>query len=643
MGAARYEILTSLPPGAGTRTRLAWQAGDVGFRRTVVLREVPEGAEVIAAAPAQEGVLPLLDLVELEGKRWAVYEFVPGATFAEVASAHFSVDRLPSLGLIGRAVVDACRAMHRVHSWSDPLGHVERQKHGGLSDTSVFLGFDGIGRVLDMNARRLGKFIAPELTRGEVFDARADVFSLGALLHHATTRFDKGYAVTLARAPSPAEFPPPSTIHPEATAELDAVVMTALMPSPGSRFASTLQLAEEIEKVLGLALFTHEQVSAVLLPLFGDRMTALKDLVDPKKRPPAPRPSAPRASAPPRASSSSLPALPRKTNNALDAMSAFDVKLDGGMIDDIDDLPTQANISLPPGLVRPGPPVPDFDPHATTPGKAQAKADFDPHATTPGRSMAEVAPRLANHPTDPQVPHPMARPSRPSGAKITVQDEAERRRARGQEKISTADIDPDQLSPELKALQGAFDDGEITEEPTNVRPRVSQIALAAFQPTPKLDPVESDDDYDDPKKKESTMDVDRPEPPSQVGPRPMGKAMKVLLGVFGVFVVGSALGVLLNLQKIRARLRPPPAPSTIQELPFEEVAFVEDAGTEEAPVEAIAAGADDAGELEEEDDGGEEEEEVATLSASDAGFHDGGAGKHTAQVQKKKKKKKRSR
>jgi hypothetical protein len=509
---------------------LAWQTGEGGFRRAVALREVPPGAEVSVAPPAQEGVLPLLDLIELEGKKWAVYEFVPGATFAEVAAAHFSVERLPSLGLIGRIVVDACLAIHRVHTWSDPLGLIGPQKHGGLSDASVFIGFDGLTRVLDLNARRPGKFVAPEVTRGDAFDLRADVFSLGALMHHAATRFEKAYAATMARAPSPSEFPPPSAVHPEASPKLDAVVMRALMASPGGRFASAGQLAEELEKVLGPILFTREQVSAVLLPLFGDRMSALKDLVDPKKRPPPPKGSAPRPSAPTRPSG---PTRPSANRNALDEVSSQDVKLDGGAGVEIEDMPTQSNIRL--KAIKPGPPIPDFD----------------PHTTKPGRISAESSPRL----TDQQFPATDIEVPRPSGPKRIGQADIEKARARGQEKISTADFSPEDMPEDLRSLQGNIQLdggglGEVTDEPTNIKPRLT----GEFRPPPEV--------YEDPKKRESTMDVDRSVPASTTGQlrKVSRRGPKVVIALLTLMIVGMASVVALRpdlLERIKSRLRPP--------------------------------------------------------------------------------------
>lgn len=610
MGADRYEILSTLPPGAGTRTKLAWQAGDGGFRRAVVLREVPQGVELATVPSAPQSVLALLDEVDLEGRTWAVYEFVPGATFAEVSAAHLSVERLPSLGLIGRTVVDACRAIHQVHTFVDPLGLIPAQKHGGLSDASIFVGFDGRTRILDLGARRLGRFIAPEVTRGDQFDARADVFSLGAVLHHATTRFDKGYAVTIARAPSPQEFPPPSAVHPEASTELDAVVMRAMMPAPSSRFASALQLAEEIEAVLGPLLFTPDQVRTVLLPLFGDRLGALKELVDPKRRPLAPRPSAPRKRSP-------------------EPLIGGNIQLDGGAAGEIEDLPTQHNIKLPPGMLKPSPGVPDFDPHATNPDALKSPQDFDPNITTPGRppTVAELA---------------MARPSRPSGPKRTetvslrrsaTAPDVEKERAKGQEKISTADLDPDQLSPELRALQEPLLGEELEAEPTNIRPRPSQLAIQA------LPPQDEPGGYQDPKKREPTLDVDPADAPS-VKLKPVRSSLRRRVGL-AVLVIGIGLGFAVVkfrpdlLANLKARINPPLAP------PVEDV--LEDVDAGEPPVDPdagamVAPAVVDAGRAAV--DAGEEDEDEVLALVNDGGPRDGGKGK-VQPVKKKKKKRTR--
>ncbi len=588
-----------------------------------MLRQVPQGVESQALPSTPQSVLPLLDVVELEGGSWAVYEFVPGATFAEVSAAHFSVERLPSLGLIARAVVDACRAIHPVHAFVDPLGLIPSPRHGGISDASIFIGFDRLTRVLDLGARRLGKFIAPEVTRGEQFDARADVFSLGAVLHHATTRFDKGYAVTIARAPSPAEFPPPSAVHPEATPELDAVVMRAMMPSPASRFASALQLAEEIEAVLGPVLFTSDQVHTVLLPLFGDRIAALKELVDPKNRPPAPRPSAPRPSAPKR----------RPPEPLIDA----DVQLDGGAMDEIADIPTQANIKLPPGFARPGPPVPDFDPHTTRPDAIKPAPDFDPNATSPGRGLAEVAPNLA-------ASIGMARPSSPrrpdtvSGRRPVTQADDEKARARGQEKISTADLDPDQLSPELKSLQdpdlGAELGAQIEAEPTNIKPRPSQIAMRALAPSnPGV--------FEDPKKREPTMDVEPEDhPPGLKAASSPPRARRLVLLLL-VMIVGFGAAIVKFrpdlVDKLKARINGVPQPpdvSSAEEVDAGERVVDSDGGV---AVPAPAAVAADAGATA--DAGDDEEDDVPALT-SDGGASDGGK---TKPGPVKKKKKRRSR
>jgi hypothetical protein len=518
----------------------------------VVLRALDPGAKVAAMPSTPNFVLPVLDVVSLDGSHWAVYEFVPGATFAEVAAAHFSVERLPSLGLIARIVVDAARAIHQVHTFRDPLGLIAPQRHGGLSDASVLVGFDGQTRVLDLGARRQSRFVAPELTQGESFDAHADVFSLGALLHHATTHFAKGYAATIARAPSLDEFPPPSTVHPEASPAFDAVVMRALMPSASSRFATALALAEEVESVLGPLLFSQAQVHEVLLPLFEGRVRALKELVNPRYHP-VPVPSAPRAPA----------SLPTPAHPAFGAFgdgrmggggpSESGEVLDSGLA--IEDMPTQHNIKVP------------------ARGATRAEPDFDPHSTKPGIHKPEPAFDLYSDAED----------TTGNALKIAQQTDAEKARAIGQEKISTADLDPEELSPEMKLLQAADLGpllGDGPEEPTRIKPRTSQVGLA-----PVLGPV-----ILDPKKKEATLVDDRPAPPMLLPMKP-----KPRWGVRGgsavlLAVVAAAATVAVQRYRARAAIEAP----ALQEPVLEDVDAGEGPEVDSGVGSAVPVALDDA-------------------------------------------------
>lgn len=127
--------------------------------------------------------------------------------------------------------------------------------HGTLRPSVVWIGRNGrvkigdfgIGRVLVAahGAAVLGASeqacLAPEVKGGAVPNARSDIFGLGAILYELLT------------GRSPAEgFVPPSQAHPDATPEIDAVLLRCLAASPEGRFGS----ADEVRTAL-LPLVMH--------------------------------------------------------------------------------------------------------------------------------------------------------------------------------------------------------------------------------------------------------------------------------------------------------------------------------------------------------------------------------------------------
>ncbi|MBX7097870.1 MAG: hypothetical protein K1X89_09170 [Myxococcaceae bacterium] len=548
----RYQVLTTLPPGTGARTRLAFQLGVMGFQRAVVMRAIAEGVVPQATPSRVAGVLPLLDAVELDGSDWAVYEFFPGATLREVIEVHQSVGRLPSLGLVVRVIVDAARAMHELHAFKDPLDRLAPIKHGGLSDSTLLLGFDGQTRVLDLGARRLSRFIAPEVTRGDRFDVRADVFSLGAVLHAATTGFTKGYAGIVVHAPGPDELPPPSSVHPEATPELDLTVMKALMPDPASRPASLLELAERLELALGPELLTHENVRTALQPLFQARIDALRgifaappssDLAPVRDRITTVATTVPASVAP-----AKKPLLPW-------TMSGEEGAAGNPVLGaDLRDLPTNASIQatnprhgpIPPAARKPAAPEP-----MSVAEIEELPTDIRP--SNPKLSAFDAAPVSLN--TGDLL----------DDADIGGSTEAEKRAAKGQERISTADLD----APEADAVRA-----KLAEVDTQVK-RGSGRHRAPV-PEPDLGVAELPTGQTRaPQEAIPTLDEPTHRKAKKTGGHVARRAVLAIL----VFLVGSGVAVVKLrpdlVDKVRARLdgMAPKAPQPVE---------VADAGVEEA-------------------------------------------------------------
>jgi serine/threonine-protein kinase len=95
-------------------------------------------------------------------------------------------------------VIQAARGLHAAHTLVDHDGRALELVHRDVSPHNLLVGFDGIVRVTDFGiARALGRrtqtstgilkgktgYMAPEMLRFEPIDRRADLFSLGVVLH----------------------------------------------------------------------------------------------------------------------------------------------------------------------------------------------------------------------------------------------------------------------------------------------------------------------------------------------------------------------------------------------------------------------------------------------------------------------------
>jgi hypothetical protein len=253
-----WDVIASLPPGSASRTHLARKQGEA---RLFALREVEDGCEPFWPEPSSPAVLPLIEMATVQGKRCAVFPYVPGATLREVVEMLRSLGKAPPLGMVGRVVVSAARAVASI---------APARPHGGLSDASLLIGFDGATRVLDFGAPRQSRFSA----RGRLQFA-SDVFSLGATLHASLTGFNGHYAEALDEG---VRFPGPTQVYGEATPQLDEALNRALSRSADGRQPDTEQLADELEQAMSGAIFRNEDVATLLKAIFRERQTVMSQL-----------------------------------------------------------------------------------------------------------------------------------------------------------------------------------------------------------------------------------------------------------------------------------------------------------------------------------------------------------------------------
>lgn len=230
----RYRLLGEIGRGGMSTVFLAEDA-TLGRRVAIKVLDVPDPSGDLAARLTREarvlarlehpGIAPVHDVGRLpDGRVFYAMRFVEGTRLDTFAASDAS--RSDRLRLFAR-IVDAVA-----------FAHDRGVLHRDLKPENVMVGPFGEVLVIDWGlARALGDppdpegavlgtpgYMAPEQARGEVVEARADVFALGSILERLLA---------------------PTGETPRA---LRAIVARATAPLPGDRYASALELGADVAR-----------------------------------------------------------------------------------------------------------------------------------------------------------------------------------------------------------------------------------------------------------------------------------------------------------------------------------------------------------------------------------------------------------
>jgi eukaryotic-like serine/threonine-protein kinase len=247
----RYRVLRRL--GSGGMADV-WLAEDTHLQRQVALkvlhRRFLQDQEFVArfqreaehAAGLQHpNIVAVYDRGSDGDVNYIAMRYVEGPTLKELIDRGLSPDQAVALV---RQVLEGARFAHR-------NGIVHRD----LKPQNVIVDGEGKAVVTDFGIARAGvseitqtgsvmgtpQYLSPEQAQGFEVTPVSDLYSIGVILYEALTRrvpFEADSAVAIAMK-QVAETPQrPSSINPQVSPALDAVVMRALEKEPGQRFQS---------------------------------------------------------------------------------------------------------------------------------------------------------------------------------------------------------------------------------------------------------------------------------------------------------------------------------------------------------------------------------------------------------------------
>lgn len=314
----RYNCIEPIGHSAAGEVFRAKMYGVAGFEKQFAIQRLNPGlsaderalenllrAAAAAAALDHPHIARVHEVNVQGGQYYIVNELVPGLDLNELLSeppVNALALPLESAVAIG---IDLAEALAYAHGRGDVAsGGV---LHLGISPHTVRITPEGEAKLLDFGqlealphlgstthhhpsapggppSRSRLAYLAPEQRRGEAADARADLYSLGAVVYRLVT----GQAA-LDGAPATADAPPMAAV---ADPRLRALLARCLEPSRERRLASAEELAQALREILGtrLELARAELVAGLRRVRGGSTLRGA-----PPPSPPVPLPPPPEA------------------------------------------------------------------------------------------------------------------------------------------------------------------------------------------------------------------------------------------------------------------------------------------------------------------------------------------------------------
>ena len=272
---------------------LAIAQGPSGVRKLVVVKCMRAGSELdstlsrmfleegrLAALLDHANVVHTYEVGQGDDGVYIVMEYLRGHALSAVQRA--AKPLAPRIA--ARIAADALAGLHYVHELRDLDGTPLSIVHRDLSPPNIFVTHDGVVKLVDFGIAKTaiatrasteagivkGKlaYMAPEQTSSGVVDRRADIYAMGVVLWEllAARRIVEDLSpVSVVRHTLHGTTPLVSSVRAEIDPALDRIVDRALQRDPEARYATALEMREDLEAFLGQSAATGVKELAQLM------------------------------------------------------------------------------------------------------------------------------------------------------------------------------------------------------------------------------------------------------------------------------------------------------------------------------------------------------------------------------------------
>lgn len=268
---SHYRILDQI--GAGGMG-VVYKAYDQQLEREVALKLLPQGLladetarkrfrkEALALARLNHpNIATIFEFGNEDGLDFLVTEYIPGITLdTKLSSGPLDTEEVIRLGVQLATGLAEAHSQGLIHRDLKP-GNLRLAPDGrlkildfGLAQLAPRLRSDDVtASLLTRTSECVGTlpYIAPELLRGALADARADIWAAGAVLYEMATGkrpFPESGAPLLIDAILNSDPVPTSQINRKVPRGLDYVVLKALQKDPARRYQTAFELRSDLER-----------------------------------------------------------------------------------------------------------------------------------------------------------------------------------------------------------------------------------------------------------------------------------------------------------------------------------------------------------------------------------------------------------
>ncbi len=315
----KYTLLRKLAQGGMAELFLAIQRSVAGFEKLIVIKRILPAVSQdtafiemllhearVAATLSHPNVCQTFDVGQVDGSYFIAMEHVHGEDLRSIVRQMKKRDlpEFPAEHAIA-IVLGMCAGLAYAHEHHDMNGNPLHIVHRDISPQNVVVTFAGDVKIVDFGIAKSDKkhsentksgklkgkvpYMSPEQARGELVDARTDIFATGVMLFELTTgkRLFKGASeYETLKLICEEEYPLPSQVRPDYPKDLESIVMRALAKNKDERYPTARAMQRDLEEfvrrhrvpVSNLALHSFMQ------DLFHDKLAAQKEALSQGKQ-----------------------------------------------------------------------------------------------------------------------------------------------------------------------------------------------------------------------------------------------------------------------------------------------------------------------------------------------------------------------